>query len=198
MFAQKASTPKALRNNIYHFLPLLAYSIAVLCYSVLQRSLDLTCRSIRFLLAKLHIECLAEENNKRAVRRALQNLPEEVDHMHDEVMRRIENQDRKKAQGAEKALSWISYAERPLTIRELQHALATESEDEEIDEDALPDENLPICVCAGLITVDLESDVVRSVHYTTGKYFRRIREIRFPTAQIKITKTCLTYLSSES
>ncbi len=194
MFAQKASTPKALRNNIYHFLPLLAYSIAVLCYSVLQRSLDLTCRSIRFLLAKLHIECLAEENNKRAVRRALQNLPEEVDHMHDEVMRRIENQDRKKAQGAEKALSWISYAERPLTIRELQHALATESE----DEDALPDENLPICVCAGLITVDLESDVVRSVHYTTGKYFRRIREIRFPTAQIKITKTCLTYLSSES
>jgi len=164
-------------------------------YSVLQRSLDLTCRSIRLLLAKLHIECLAEEDNKRAVRRALQNLPEEVDHMHDEAMRRIENQDCKKAQGTEKALSWISYAERPLTIRELQHALATESEDEEIDEDALPDENLPICVCAELVTVDLESDVVRSVHYTTGKYFRRIREIRFPTAQIKITKICLTYLS---
>lgn len=118
--------------------------------------MNLTCRSIRLLLAKLHIECLAEEDDKRAVRRALQNLPEEVDHMYDGAMRRIENQDRKKAQGAEKALSWIFYAERPLTIRELQHALATESGDEKIGEDALSDENLPICVCAGLVTVDLE------------------------------------------
>lgn len=80
-----------------------------------------------------------------------------------------------------------------MKIRELQHALAAESGDEEIDEDALPDESLPICVCTGLITVDLESDVVRSVHYTTGKYFRRIRETRFPTARIKITKTYFSF-----
>lgn len=143
----------------------------------------------------MQIELLAEEDNKRAVRRALQNLPEEVDQMYDEAMRRIENQDRRKAQRAEEVLSWISYAERPLTIRELQHALATEPGDMELDEDALPDEDLPISVCAGLVTVDMESNVVRFVHYTTDEYFRRIREVRFPIAQTKITETCLTYLS---
>ncbi len=117
--------------------------------------------------------------------------------MYDEAMQRIESQDRKKAQRAEEVLSWMSYVERPLTIRELQHALGIGSGDEEIDEDAIPDKSLPISVCAGLVTVDLKCNVVRFVHYTTDEYFQRIRGTRYPLAQTKITESCLTYLSFE-
>ena len=151
----------------------------------------------RSLLAQLHIESLAEEDNPRAVRRALQELPEKLDQMYDEAMHRIASQGRRKTQRAEQVLSWISYAERPLTIRELQHALATEAGDVEIDEEALPDEDLPVFVCGGLVTIDRESDIVRFVHYTADEYFKRIRGSRFPSAQVKIAMTCLTYLSFE-
>lgn len=50
-------------------------------------------------------------------------------------------------------------------------------------------------VCAGLVTVDGESNIVRLVHYTTQEYFLHIRDAWNPTAQQEITTICLTYLS---
>ena len=51
-----------------------------------------------------------------------------------------------------------------------------------------------VSVCAGLVIVDQESQVIRLVHYTTQDYFQRLRSEIFPTIQLNIAKTCLTYL----
>jgi ankyrin repeat protein len=138
---------------------------------------------------------LAKKNNRRDIRKALKNLPKGLDDTYDEALRRIRSQDEDDANLAEKVLSYISYAFRPLTITEVRHALAVEPGDVDIDEDALPDEDILVSVCAGLVTLDKQSKIIRLVHYTTQEYFERIRVKEFPDAQTSIATTCLTYIS---
>ena len=83
-------------------------------------------------------------------------------------------------------------------MKELQHALAVEPDKSEPDEENLPDEELLTSVCAGLVIVDRESNIIRLVHYTTQEYFERIRMTRFPDAQTSITTTCLVYISFDA
>ena len=96
---------------------------------------------------------------------------------------------------AEKALSWITCARRPLTTSELQHALAVVVGDSKLDEDNLERTERIISVCAGLATIDEESGIIRLVHYTTQEYFERTQRQWFPDAQTNITTICISYLS---
>jgi hypothetical protein len=52
-----------------------------------------------------------------------------------------------------------------------------------------------VSVCAGLVAVDRESDVIRLVHYTTQEYLERTRDAQNLSGKLLITTTCLTYLS---
>jgi len=81
-------------------------------------------------------------------------------------MERINDQRSGFKELAEQVLSWITYAQRPLTILELQHALAVESGEPKLDEENLSDIEDLVSVCAGLVTVDQESSIVRLVHLT--------------------------------
>lgn len=110
-------------------------------------------------------------------------------------MERIEGQDADSLELAKNVLLWISCAERPLATSELQHALAVEVGDPELDEDNLPQVEDMVSVCAGLVTVDNKSRIIRLVHYTTQEYFEHTNESWFPDAQKTITGVCATYLS---
>jgi hypothetical protein len=68
-------------------------------------------------------------------------------------------------------LSWITCAKRPLTTLELQHALAVKSGDHQLDKENVREIEDMVSVCAGLVTVDEESSIIRLVHYTTQEYF---------------------------
>ena len=96
---------------------------------------------------------------------------------------------------AKKVLSWIICAKRPLTTLELQHALAVNIGDPELDKENIREIEDMASVCAGLVTVDEESKIIRLVHYTTQEYFERTWESWFPNAHTDITKICVTYLS---
>jgi len=111
---------------------------------------------------------------------------------------RIEGQVPDQAELAKQVLSWITYAYRPLTTLELQHALAVEENSSELDEDNLPDIEDLIRVCVGLVRVDEESEVIRLVHYTTQEYFQRTKNQWFPNADLEITTVCATYLSFDT
>jgi ankyrin repeat protein len=110
-------------------------------------------------------------------------------------MRRIRCQETGFRQLAERALSWITCAIRPLTTLELRHALAVELGDAVLDDGNFENIDEIVSVCAGLVTLDEKSDVIRLVHYTTQEYFERTWSIWFPRAQGDITMTCITYLS---
>jgi hypothetical protein len=108
-------------------------------------------------------------------------------------MERIESQGEAFRDLAKKGLSWVIHAERTLSTAELQHALAVEPRKRVLNKDFIPGIEIVVSVCAGLVTLDIQSDVVRLVHFTTQEYFERTSW--FPMAESDITATCVTYLS---
>jgi len=113
-------------------------------------------------------------------------------------MERINRQQPGFRQLAEKVLSWITCARRPLTTSELQHALAVVVGDAKLDEDNLCRTERMASVCAGLVTIDEESGIIRLVHYTTQEYLKRTQDKWFPNAEAKIATICVTYLSFDT
>ncbi|KAJ7483684.1 ankyrin repeat domain-containing protein [Mycena latifolia] len=148
-----------------------------------------------FLLAKLHIESLATKNTIKAVREALQHLPEGLQQTYDEAMERINYQTEEDRELGLLALTWVANAKRPLSAAELQEALAIEPESTFLDRDNLLDMDIILSACAGLIIVDEAVSVIRLIHYTTQDYLDSIQSVQFPLAHTTIVSTCLTYLS---
>jgi hypothetical protein len=85
-------------------------------------------------------------------------------------MNRINGQNSGSWQLAQNVLSWITCAKRPLSALELQHALAVEVDELEVDEENLTQIEDMVSVCARLVTVDKESNIIRLIHYTTQEY----------------------------
>ena len=154
--------------------------------------------STRFLLAQLHLESLTGKRSPKAVQIALKNLvtgSAAYDHAYKDAMERINGQIGDQKDLARQVLSWITCAKRPLAATELQHALGVEVGESKLDELNLSDIKDIISVCAGLVTIDEESGIIRLVHYTTQEYFERTQSQWFPDAQTSITTTCVSYLS---
>ena len=96
---------------------------------------------------------------------------------------------------AKKVLSWVIHAKRILSTAELQHAVAVEPGKPELNGKFIPNIEIIGSVCAGLVTIDTQSDVVRLVHYTTQEYFEQTQRDWFPHAQTDVTEIYVTYLS---
>jgi hypothetical protein len=110
-------------------------------------------------------------------------------------MKRIKAQDTDSRELAEHVLSWIIRAKRHLITLELQHALAVEVGKPKLDKGNLTQIEDMVFVCAGLVTVDKKTNIIRLVHYTTQEYFERTQNYWFPNAESDITAICVTYLS---
>lgn len=113
-------------------------------------------------------------------------------------MKRIQNQNSEYVELANKILLWIVNAKRPLKIDELVYALAIEPGDVSFDADGAADPDLLISICAGIVTLELESRIVGLVHYTAQEYLTRKGAMMFPDAQREISQICLTALSFTS
>ena len=107
----------------------------------------------RFLLARLHMDSLAVESNRNGILKALETLPEGFEGTYDNALERINQQHTRHKDLAYRVLSWLFYAFRPLSLVELQCALAVKEDMSEMDEDDLDDEEFLISVCVGLVTV---------------------------------------------
>ena len=89
-----------------------------------------------------------------------------------------------------KSLMWVTHAKKRLTAAELQHALAIGKRT--LDERQFTRVRDLVSMCAGLITHDTDTDIIRLVHYTTQSYFE---EGKFWNSDLDIAKACLTYLA---
>ncbi|KAF4998533.1 hypothetical protein FDECE_11751 [Fusarium decemcellulare] len=154
-----------------------------------------------FLLARLQLDSLIGKRSLKAVRACLSKLPtgtEAYGRAYEEAMERIERQVVDREDLAKQVLSWLTHEKRPLSVTELQHALAVEVGDRDLDETNLPYIEDMVSACVGLVTVDRESDIVRLVHRTTQEYFVQTWKRWFPNAENDITATCVTYLSFDT
>jgi hypothetical protein len=110
------------------------------------------------------MDSLMGKFNAREVRTALEQLPQEMDNTYDEAMERIERQDDNREQLAKRVLSWIIYVVRPLSVKELQHALAVVPDSTNIDPEDIIDDEILTSVCSGLVIIDEERNVIGLVH----------------------------------
>jgi GPI inositol-deacylase-like protein len=95
---------------------------------------------------------------------------EGLDKAYEDTVNRIENQQQGIHELAKKMLFWIVFAKRPLTTEELRHALAVEPGTRSLDmRDLFPVEDM-VSSCAGLVTIDQESNIIRLVHYTRSTF----------------------------
>src|SRR5271163_4752842 len=96
----------------------------------------------RFLLAQLHLKSLTGKRSPKAVRAALNNLATgsgAYDYAYEDAMERINGQVKGQEELAKQVLSWITCAKRPLTTSELQHALAIEIGESQLDKENIPE-----------------------------------------------------------
>ena len=152
----------------------------------------------RFLLARLHLESLADKTTIKAVKQALKALPRgegALHHAYGETLTRIESQLPGFALLAKNTLMWLVYAKRELTIQELRCALAIEENSSELDADNLEDADEIITACKGLVILDHKTEIVRLVHFTTQQFLKTALPGWAPHAQERITRACLQYLS---
>ncbi|WZH50422.1 PNP_UDP_1 domain-containing protein [Fusarium acuminatum] len=159
-----------------------------------------------FLLAHIYLQFLKDKVTENDVRRALEEIHKQkqafrgnkhklLSSAYDHAMERINRQETGLRELAIQVLSWITCAKRQLTTIEFQHALATKKGKRTLDTgDLVPVEDI-VSVCAGLVTVDKESDIIRLAHYTTQHYFNDKRNELFPFVESNIIITCVTYLS---
>jgi Ankyrin repeats (many copies) len=165
---------------------------------VLAYNFNLINDVLRFLLAQLHMDSLLSKPTCGDIKLALKNMPRGIgglDTMYEQAMKRINDQEEDLRELAKKVLSWVTHAKRPLTTIELQHALAVKDGAVELDEDFVPEVEDLVSFCAGLITVDEQSDIIRWIHYTTQEYFERAWTEWTPHAQVDVASACITYLS---
>jgi ankyrin repeat protein len=151
------------------------------------------------MLALLSVKSFEGKRTVADVKDTLMTLPtgsDAYDAAYSAAMERIVvAQDKATSQLAINVMSWILCARRPLRTSELLHALAIKVGESKFNKDRILDTGDILDVCAGLVTIEEQSDNVRFIHYTTQEYLERNREIWLPYANLEISRICTAYLS---
>ncbi|KAJ5318775.1 uncharacterized protein N7506_011479 [Penicillium brevicompactum] len=151
-----------------------------------------------FLLVKLHLNSLASKHTVKEIRTDLKNLPEgenAISDTYEGAFSRISDQTREDRELGEKIILWISHAQRPLTMKDLQCILTLQEGDTELDFHDLIPEELLVSTCAGLVTVESMSGRIQFVHSTAQEFVDSVKSTRFPGADLTIANSCIQYLS---
>ncbi|KAJ4265106.1 hypothetical protein NW762_005352 [Fusarium torreyae] len=162
-----------------------------------------------FLLAQVYLNLLCYQDSETEIRHQLaafasrkdQSEKEKTDALADayrQTMERIKQQQPKHALLAKQVLGWLSYAKRELTVKELQHAMATTSLHREASDADLPYDGRLVSVCAGLVTIDEKRKIIGLVHYTVQEYLKQKPAELLPMTERDIARTCISYLSFKS
>lgn len=149
----------------------------------------------RFLFAKLYWESVKMQMSLADIQETLENLPEELGQLYLQTVERIrERNDLRGKKIAFKVLSQVFFAQRSLSLAELQHMLATRDGDKGYDMARYVDGEDILQSTAGLITIDADKTTVTLSHQTVHEYFQSESPIEFREAQADMAIICLTIL----
>ena len=126
-------------------------------------------------------------------REALEILPTDLYDSFRGIVTRIRR--RRPSELGMRVLMWLHFANRPLKLVELQHALSVKESQKEFNADYIPSQKILLDCCFGLVLVDEQTSTVRFTHFTIEEYFRQNAGSEFPNGYSYIAETCLTYLN---
>ena len=148
---------------------------------------------------------LCEAISDAMIRQILRDLPVGLVRTYERILLKISKYPLSKQEIAQRAFKWTLCSRRPMKVEELQEAVAFEISDTSWDKDKIPDENLMITTCRGLLVRD-EDRTVRFAHHTVQQYLLSapiivtqektpFRVSSLPEAEGFVGQLCLTYLS---
>ncbi|KAL9095584.1 MAG: hypothetical protein Q9165_002016 [Trypethelium subeluteriae] len=151
-----------------------------------------------FFLPVLQLENILEQVTPAGMRDALNESPDGLSAVFRLTLERVARQSRPRAELADAVMTWVAYAERPLTVSELRHAVAIKADISTWTPELVSPLNLfkQHCVqfCLGLVMIDTEG-VVNFVHFSLAEYFLREKASIFPSAEKMMVQACLRYLN---
>ena len=104
------------------------------------------------------------------IRQTLQDLPDGLVQTYERILLKITKSSSAKQVLALRMFSWTICARRPMETEELQEAVAFEVSDRSWDREKIPDANLMIETCRGMLVRDQEDGTVRFAHHTVQQY----------------------------
>lgn len=138
---------------------------------------------------------LVELKTRQDIINFLESIQESgLDAAYKKTMETIENQDQNSVSLAKRILAWTIYAKREFSVEELRHVLAVRAGTKQFNPDYMPCATDLLSVCAGLVTDNNESGIIRLIHYTTLEFFRQTGRDWLRDMQADLAETCLTYL----
>src|SRR5438067_167842 len=105
------------------------------------------------------------------VKSALNDLPKGLDDTYARMVERVDAQHNHIKDLALNCLMWTFYAKRPLTTRELQHALATNSACKSQADIKVTKVDVILGACGNLLVE--ENNTIRPVHYSVHEFFMK-------------------------
>ena len=139
------------------------------------------------------------------IRQTLRDLPIGLVQTYERILLKISKSSLPKQEIALRAFKWAVCSRRPMKAEELQEAVAFGSSDSSWNRDQIPDVDLMIETCRGLLVRDEEDTTVRFAHHTVHQYLlsapvvRDQEGSRFPVsnrseAEAFVGRVCVTYL----
>ncbi|KAH0522614.1 hypothetical protein TsFJ059_006437 [Trichoderma semiorbis] len=148
-----------------------------------------------FLLACLQIDYLCRFQSALHARQALNTLSGDLNLFYEDTLKRIEDQDESSRALANKAISYIYCAKRPLKSQELIHALSIEPGFTELHYTAIIDRETLLNVSHGLISVNEEDDgTAELAHYTLHEFLGEHQSHMIRELETHLAHSCITYL----
>ena len=156
----------------------------------------------RFLFARLYMDALKTKSNLRALKKALRTLPDNFNDIYKEAMQRIQAQEPEERKRAYKILGMITRTRRPLSLKELQHALAVADLQDEEDatendiSDGIDQPKTILGSTSALVILEDEGSQVRLIHRSLEDYLHVEENTKkwVPTAEVEVANACMTYL----
>ncbi|KAF8535579.1 ankyrin repeat-containing domain protein [Trichophaea hybrida] len=149
-----------------------------------------------FLLVSFQIDYIPRQPTPKKKRQALNAVPKDLNATYDLAMERIHRLEDTQRQLAMDTLTWVVFATRPLRFPELQHAVAIEDGDSDVDSEALAESATIVDLCASLVVLDAETHEIRLVHYTVQSYLESLPIM--VNVHLKLALSCLNYLSFDN
>ncbi|KAK5085112.1 hypothetical protein LTR70_008066 [Exophiala xenobiotica] len=150
-----------------------------------------------FLLVSAQLEYLGSQATVKQARAALSTLPIKISDYYAQVFRQIEDQGDSMRLLAKKAISYVHCARRPLTAAELIQAVATQVDDRDLDDTALPDRETLLDACLRLLHHNEATEIVALAHGTLNQYLIEQPRWLVPNLKVTFARLCLVNLMFE-
>ncbi len=132
--------------------------------------------------------------NKLALRNAVDQLPKKLEQTYGQALDRIKMQAEEDAELAGQVLSWLYLSYSALTVRTLQQAIAKQQNLDPADDESLIDGEKLASVCAGLVTINEDSQIVGFVHFTLAEYLNTRFDNLYPGNRRLIDYCCFHHV----